>query len=99
MSYSYDFRTAAAQVAADTTAAPKKPAIKPIAPRNEQDEVIKHLTSAHYIVKEWVIHSNPDSAMGHEYGATHETYQKVGKIRDELDELTEKIRRLHPSGV
>lgn len=96
MSYDYDRRRA---FFSDPVAAPKPPKIKPIAPRHEADEVIKHLTAAHYIIKEWVIHSNPDFAMGHEYGATPKTYQVVGGLRDELDELTEKIRKLHPAGV
>lgn len=95
----YDYDRRRGIVADDATAAPKPPKVKPIAPRNEADEVIKHLTAAQYIIKEWVIHSNPDFAMGHEYGATHKTYQTVGGLRDELDELTEKIRKLHPAGV
>lgn len=94
MGFDYDRRRG---LVADATAA--KPQVKPIAPRSEQDEVIKHLTAAHYVIKEWVIHSNPDFAMGDEYGATPQTYQKLSKLRDELDELTEKIRHLHPSGV
>lgn len=97
MSYDYDCRRGVQ--ADETTAAPKPPKLRPIAPREEVNEVLKHLTSAHYIIKEWVIHSNPDFAMGHEFGATPKTYQTVGGLRDELDELTEKIRRLHPAGV
>jgi hypothetical protein len=99
MSYDYDRSSRRGIVADDATAAPKPAKVKPIAPRNEQEEVLKHLTAAHYIIKEWVIHSNPDFAMGHEYGATPKTYQTVGGLRDELDALTEKIRKLHPAGV
>jgi hypothetical protein len=93
-SYSYDRR----RVAEDATAA-KPPKVQPIAPREETEKVVHLLVEAQYIVKEWTIHSNPDFAMGHEYGATPKTYQTVSKLRDELDALTEKIRRLHPAGV
>ena len=96
MSYSYDRRRG---VVADDPTAAKAAKPKPIVPRQEQDDAIKHLTQVQYLMKEWVIRSNPDFALGHEYGASHETYQKMSKIRDEFDALVEKIRHLHPSGV
>jgi hypothetical protein len=94
--YSYDRRPG---VTADETTAAPKPKLRLIVPYDEREKVIHLLVEAHYIIKEWVIHSNPDFAMGHEYGATPATYKKVGGLRDELDELTEKIRHLHSSGV
>ncbi len=96
MSYSYDRRRGI--VADDPTAAkPAKP--KPMVPRHEVEEATKHLSECVWIMKEWVIRSNPDAAIGVEYGATHETYQKMSKLRDELDALKEKIQHIHPSGV
>jgi hypothetical protein len=47
-----------------------------------------------HIMKEWVIRSNPDFVNGHEYGATHDTYATMDKLRDELDEFHAKIRNL-----
>jgi hypothetical protein len=89
MSYSYDRRP----VVADATAAPKKPAkIQPIIPFHERDEVLKHLTACEWIVDNWVTHSNPDFALGHEYGATPETYKKMAKFRDELKALADTVR-------
>lgn len=92
--YDYDRR----RVADDATAA-KPQKLRQIAPRDETEKVVHLLVEAQYIVKEWVIHSNPDFAMGHEFGATPKTYQTVGGLRDELEALTDKIRKLHPSGV
>lgn len=95
----YDYDRRRVVLAEDPTAmAPRPPKVKPIVPRDEQHEALKHLSEVWSIVKEWVIHSNPEFVNGHEYGATDETYRKMAAFRDWFDEVPEKFRRLGARG-
>jgi hypothetical protein len=100
VTYSYDRRRAADEA----TAATPKPN-DPLIPRNEHDEVIKHLVQVHYIMKEWGIRSSHGlmsdaerARSGVRYYSTPQFNMVMGDLEDELDSFTKKIRAL-PYGV
>ena len=93
MGYSYDRR-------GDDAAAAKRPPPKmgPV-PWREQEEVVKHLVAAHYVVQEWVIRSNMALRTEEEkhgfpgqFKSTRKEYEALAKLRDELDAVTDKFR-------
>ena len=101
MAYNYD----RSRVAAEGAAAPKPKPVDPLIPRHEHDEVIKHLTAIHYIMKEWGIRSThglmsaAERARGElNYYSTSHFNQVMGDLEDELDSFTKKVRAL-PNGV
>jgi hypothetical protein len=93
VSYSYDRRRGV--TADDTTAMrPRDTKMQPIVPYEERNDALKHLSEFGWMMKEWVIRSNPDAAIGPEHGATHETYATMDKLRDEFHEFQQKIQHL-----
>lgn len=84
-SYSYD-RTAA-----------REPKPEPVVPWKEKDEVLRSLTAAQWIVKEWGIRAHLATSGGSNevgYVTTPQKARTIFEIRKDLDELAERIRHL-----
>jgi len=67
-----------------------------VLPRDEVDEVNKHLVQAQYLVQEWVIRANQAQHRSDEYTPVSSAQIKaITKFRDDLDDLAEQVG---PSG-
>lgn len=83
MAYSYD------RTAKKSKKSEKTPAI----PKDERDDVIKHITSCQWIVKEWGIRTQAHQAENYE-GVSPEREKAVKKFEQLLEKLRETAAKL-----